>query len=76
MRDREERFNELDKMVDGMEMEEKSFVLWLLLREYSEKIDIPERIDTKEDYIKERFYNGIFVSCNHIIELLGYELWG
>lgn len=73
--DREQRFRELDAEVEKLSADEKNFVLWLLLREYAGKLEIPEEINTIEDYRKERFNHGLLVDCNELIDMLDFELW-
>lgn len=73
--DREQRFRELDAEVEKLSADEKNFVLWLLLREYADKLEIPEEINTIEDYRKERFNHGLLVDCNELIDMLDFELW-
>lgn len=73
----EQRFHEIDNKINKMSSEEKHFALWLLLKEYSEENakHIPERIDTIEDYRKEKFYHDLYVNCNELINILNFELW-
>ena len=73
--DRETRFRELDTEMENWSEDEKHFVLWLLLREYQAKLDIPEHLDTIEDYRKYMFNHGLYVGCNELIEMLSWELW-
>ena len=73
--DREQRFHELDAEIEKLSEDEKNFVLWLLLREYAAKIEIPEHIDTIEDYRKEKVNHNLLVDCNELIDMLGFELW-
>lgn len=77
MNDREQKFHEIDNQLEKMSTEEKHFVLWLLLKQYSEENikEIPERNDTIEDYRKEKFYHGLCVDCNELIDALNFELW-
>lgn len=73
--DREQRFRELDAEVEKLSADEKNFVLWLLLREYAGKLEIPEHLDTIEDYRKEKVNHGLLVDCNELIDMLDFELW-
>lgn len=73
--DVQKHFNELANKLDELSDTDKNFVLWLLLREYQEKIDIPKHTDTLEEYRKFVFNHNLSVSCNEIIEMLSYELW-
>lgn len=73
----EERLKDLVAKLEGLSSCEKHFVLWLLLREYSEENEkeIPERSDTIEDFRKEKFYHGLCSECNDLIDVLDFELW-
>lgn len=73
--DRETRFHELDAQVENLTVDEKNFVLWLLLREYANRLDIPEQLNTIEDYRKEKVNRSLYVDCNELIDMLNYELW-
>lgn len=73
--DREERFRELDTKLEKLSTDEKNFVLWSLLREYQEKLDVPEHLDTIEDYRKYTVNHGLYVDCYNIIDMLAWELW-
>lgn len=73
--DREKRFHELDAELEKLSTYEKNFILWLLLREYQAKLDVPEHLDTIEDYRKYIVNHGLYVDCNNVIEMLGWELW-
>lgn len=73
--DREQRFHELDAEIEKLSEDEKNFVLWLLLREYADKLEIPEEINTIEDYRKEKVNHNLLVDCNELIDMLGFELW-
>ena len=73
--DRDARFCELDVEVEDMTVEEQNFVLWLLLRKYADRLDIPEQCHTVEDYRKEKVNHGLWVNCNELIDMLNFELW-
>lgn len=73
--DREARFIELDNQIEKMSAEEQSFMLWQLLKKYADRIEIPERCDTIEDYRKEKVNHGLWVACNELIDMLSFELW-
>ncbi len=75
MKDREEKFIELDDEIESWSDDEKNFVLWQLLKYYENKLDIPEKIETIEDYRKEKVNHGLLVSCNELIDMLDFELW-
>lgn len=75
MKDREEKFIELDDEIESWSDDEKNFVLWQLLKYYENKLDIPEKIETIEDYRKEKVNHDLLVSCNVLIDMLGFELW-
>ena len=77
MSDSEQRFNEIADKLEKLSKDEKHFILWLLLREYSEENakEIPERSDTLEDYRKEKFYRDLCCDCNNLFETLSFELW-
>lgn len=72
----EERFTELDNMIESMPELERKFVMWQLLKKYKELINIPEHLDTIEDYRKEKVNRELLVSCNSLIDMLFWELWG
>ena len=75
--DREHRFHELDAEIENWSEDEKHFALWLLLRDVHDARgkEIPETIDTIDDYRKERFNHGLCVDCNELIDILAFELW-
>jgi hypothetical protein len=73
--DREEKFKKICEGLDNLSDDEKRFALWLLLRDYGDKLDIPKEINTIEDFRKERFNRGLLVDCNELIDILSYELW-
>lgn len=75
MKDREEKFIELDDEIESWSDDEKNFILWQLLKYYGNKLDIPEKIETIEDYRKEKVNHDLLVSCNELIDMLGFELW-
>ncbi len=75
MKDREERFVKLDDEIETWSDDEKNFVLWQLLKYYGNKLDIPEKIETIEDYRKEKVNHGLWVSCTELINMLSFELW-
>ena len=64
--DREQRFHELDAEIENWSKDEKCFALWLLLRDFHDAIgkEIPETIETIDDYRKERFNHELCVDCN------------
>ena len=72
----EERFTELDNMIESMTELERKFVMWQLLKRYKDSISMPEHLDTIEDYRKERVNRDLLVSCNSLIDMLFWELWG
>ena len=71
----EERLRIIDDEIQKLSEYEKHFVLWLLLREYQDKLDVPEHMDSIEDYRKYIVNHGLYVDCNAIIDVLGWELW-
>lgn len=73
--DREQRFHELDDMVESWSVDEQNFVLWLLLRKYAERIDIPEHANTLDEYRIATCMHNTLVACNEVIDILNYELW-
>ena len=73
--DREERFCELDTKVEELTVDEQNFVLWLLLRKYADRLEIPEQCNTIEDYRKEKVNHGLWVDCNELVDMLNFELW-
>ena len=73
--EREKRFCELDTEVEKWSDDEKNFVLWLLLKDYANRLDIPEQLNTIEDYRKEKVNHGLWVACNELVDMLNYELW-
>ena len=72
----EERFTELDNMIDQMPEFERKFVMWQLLKKYKESINIPEHLDIVENFRKEKVNRELLVSCNSLIDMLFWELWG
>lgn len=73
--DRDARFCELDTEVNNLTVEEQNFVLWLLLKKYADRLDIPEEVNTIEDYRKEKVNHGLWVDCGELIDMLNFELW-
>ena len=73
--DREERFCQLDTEINNLTENEQNFVLWLLLRKYADRLDIPEHCNTIEDYRKEKVNHALWVDCNELIDMLNFELW-
>ena len=74
----ENRENVYDKIAEEIGMlsdEQKYFALWLLLKDYGNKLDIPEQCITIEDYRKEKINRGLLVSCNELIDMLNWQLW-
>lgn len=75
MKDREKRFCELDDQIETLSAEEQSFMLWQLLKKYADRIEIPERCDTIEDYRKYKVNHDLLVDCNELIDELLFELF-
>jgi hypothetical protein len=75
MADRETRFHQLDAQIESLTTDEKNFILWLLLREYANRLDIPEQLNTIEDYRKEKVNRSLYVGCNELVDMLNFELW-
>ena len=73
--DREERFHAIDTEIEKLSVDEQNFVLWLLLRKYADRLEIPEYLDTIEDYYKAKTIHDLLVDCNELIEMLDFELW-
>ena len=72
---REKRFHELDAEVKKLSTDEKNFVLWLLLREYADRLDIHENPNTLEEHKLMTFNHNLWVDCNELVDILSYELW-
>lgn len=73
----EKKCMDIANIIDGMSDEEKKFELWYLLREYHDnELKIPENSSTVDEYKEMVFKRDLNVAVNHIIEILGYELWG
>lgn len=75
MGDREKRFRELDDQIEAMSSEEQTFMLWQLLKKYADRIEVPERCDTIEDYRKYKVNHDLLVDCNELIDELVFELF-
>ena len=73
--DREQRFKDICEELEAWTDDERHFALWLLLRNYSDKLEIPKQLDTIEDYRKEKVNRGLLVDCNELIDMLSFELW-
>ena len=73
--DREERFRELDTKVEELTVDEQNFVLWLLLRKYADRLEIPEHANTLEEHKLMTFNHNLWVDCNELVDILDYELW-
>ena len=73
--DREARFCELDTKVEELTVDEQNFVLWLLLRKYADRLDIPEHANTLEEHKLMTFNHNLWVDCNELVDILDYELW-
>lgn len=74
MKTREERFSELDDKIETWSDDEKTFVLLQLLKYYKNRLKIYENVDTIEDYRKKYLNRNLRVSCNVLIDMLGFEL--
>lgn len=75
MEDREKRFNELDDQIENMSVEEQTFMLWQLLKKYADRLEIPERCETIEEYRKYKVNHDLLVDCNELIDELLFELF-
>ena len=73
--DREKRFCELDTEIEKWSDDEKHFVLWQLLKDYANKLDIPENANTLEEHKLMTFNHNLWVDCSELIDILNYELW-
>ena len=73
--DREEKFCLIGDEIDKLSVDEQNFVLWLLLRKYAERIDIPEHANTLDEYRIATCMHNTLVACNEVIDILNYELW-
>lgn len=73
----EEKWNELANKLDLLPKEERKFALWYLLREYYvTDLNIPENPQNVKEYQEMVFKRDLNVSVSHIIEILGFDLWG
>lgn len=76
-RTRDEICNQIANDIEEMDSFEKEFALWYLLREYYEKelrgIEEPK---TVEEYKNMVFRRDVSVAVNHLIEILGFDMWG
>ena len=75
-RTEDEIFNQIDKDIDELTNREKTFALWLLLREYVNRIEIPEHPNTVDEYKEYIVNRDLYGQTKILIELLSYELWG
>lgn len=75
MDEREKRFHELDDKIEILSDDEQNFMLWILLKKYADRIEIPKRYETIEDYRKAKVSHDLLVSCNELIDMLDWELW-
>ena len=73
--DREKRFCELDTEIEKWSDDEKHFVLWQLLKDYANKLDIPENANTLEEHKLMTFNHNLWVDCSELVDILNYELW-
>lgn len=80
MSKREERYKEIDEMIDTLEDgDEKKFALWLLLRDYVHNVEIklkkfPE-CKTKEDFAVLYLMQEEVRYGNMINESIACDLW-
>lgn len=70
--DREERFKKICEELEKLSDDEKRFSLWLLLRDYADKLDIPKETNTIEDYRKQKVNHDLYVDCNELIDMLSF----
>lgn len=75
MEDREKRFRELDNQIETLTVDEQNFMLWQLLKKYADRLEIPERCETLEDYRKYKVNHDLLVDCNELIDELLFELF-
>ena len=68
--DREKRFCELDTEIEKWSDDEKHFVLWQLLKDYANKLDIPENANTLEEHKLMTFNHNLWVDCSELIDIL------
>ena len=73
--DREKRFCELDTEVNDWSVDEKNFVLWQLLKDYANRLEISENPATLEEYKLMTFNHNLWIDCAELIDILRYELW-
>ena len=73
--DREEKFCIISDELDELSVDEQNFILWLMLKKYAERIDIPEHANDLHEYMVMTLKHNILVDCNEIIDILNYELW-
>lgn len=75
MEDRKKRFCELDNQIETLTVDEQNFMLWQLLKKYADRIEIPERCESIEDYRKYKVNHDLLVDCNELIDMLLFELF-
>ena len=73
--DREERFKKICEELETWSDDERHFALWLLLRDYAGKLDIPREVKTIEECYKYKINHDLYVDCNELIDMLNFELW-
>lgn len=72
---RQKRFCELDDEIENWNDDEKNFVLLQLLKYCADGLEIPEEVNTKEDFYKERYNQRLWNDCKELVDMLEYELW-
>lgn len=73
--DREKRFDELDDQIETLSVDEQNFMLWQLLKRYVDRLEIPKRVETIEEYRKYKVNHDLLVDCNELIDALLFELF-
>lgn len=75
-RTKDEIAKQIDADIEEMDSWEKKCALWMLLRWYDAKeMEVPMEPDTVEEYKEYVFMRDVKVTINHLIELLGFDIW-
>lgn len=68
-------FEKLDEQVENMTETEQNFMLWQLLKKYADRLEIPKKCETIDDYRKEKLNQRLLAACNDLEDMLCWELW-
>lgn len=73
---KDEIARQIDADIEEMDSWEKKCALWMLLRWYdANEMEVPMEPDTVKEYKEYVFMRDVKVTINHLIELLGFDIW-